>query len=207
MQLSGVVDEVRLYFAAASAEQVAKRHADGSEISSDAVLAVSFDDGSARDHSIQRNNGTVEGGKPVDGKFGKAIQFTAKGKKKGGNSTVKPGDSLVDPKWTQDVPIYVRAMVLGGKTLFIAGPPDIIDEEATFKQLSESDPRVTRLLTKQDDALEGQDGAQLLSVDIETGKVVNTVDLKSLPSWDGLAGANGKLFLSTLDGKVMCFGK
>ena len=207
MQLSGVVDEVRLYFSAASGEQIAKRHADGSEISGDAVLAVSFDDGSARDHSLQRNNGTIEGGKPVDGKFGKAIQFTAKGKKKGGNSSIKPGDSLVDPKWTQDVPIYVRAMVLGGKTLFIAGPPDIIDEESTFKQLSQSDPRVARLLTKQDDALEGRDGAQLLSVDIETGEVVHTVQLKSLPSWDGLAGANGQLFLSTLDGKVMCFGK
>ncbi|QDT08455.1 PQQ-binding-like beta-propeller repeat protein [Planctomycetes bacterium K23_9] len=207
MQLSGVVDEVRLYFAAATKEQISKRHADGSEISSNAVLAVSFDDGSARDHSIKRNNGTVMGGKPVDGKFGKAIQFTGKRKKVGDSGSTKPGNSLVDPKWTQDVPIYVRAMVLGGKTLFIAGPPDIIDEEATFKQLSESDPRVTRLLTKQDDALEGHDGAQLLSVDIETGKVINTVDLQSLPSWDGLAGANGKLFLSTLDGKVICFGK
>ncbi|MGB7347645.1 MAG: PQQ-binding-like beta-propeller repeat protein [Pirellulaceae bacterium] len=207
LQLTGVVDEVRLYFAAATDEQIARRYTDGSEISSDAVLAVSFDDGSARDHSVKRNNGTVEGGNLVDGKFGKAMQFTARGKKPGGNNAAKQGDSLVDPKWTQDVPIYVRAMVLGGKNLFIAGPPDIIDEEATFKQLSEGDPRVQRLLTKQDDALGGEQGAQLLTVDIETGKVSNTVDLDSLPSWDGMAGANGQLFLSTLDGKVMCFGK
>ncbi len=208
LQLTGVVDEVRLYFAAATDEQIARRYDDGSEISSDAVLAVSFDDGSARDHSVKRNNGNVEGAKLVDGKFGKALQFSARGNKKAGaKNAVKSGNSLVDPKWTQDVPIYVRGMVLGGKNLFIVGPPDTIDEEATFKQLSQGDPRVQRLLTKQDDALSGAMGAQLLAVDIETGKVSNTVELESLPSWDGLAGANGQLFLSTLDGKVMCFGK
>ena len=112
---------------------------------------------------------------------------------------------MVDPKWTQDVPIYVRAMVLGGKHLFICGPPDIIDEEETFAKLTESDPAVQKLLSKQDDALAGKDGAQLLSVNTDTGEVENKVDLKSLPSWDGLSGANGKLFLSTLDGKIICF--
>ena len=204
MQLTGVVDEVRLYFSAAKADQIARRYEDGSEISADAVLAVSFDDGSARDHSLRRHNGTVMGGTLADGKFGKAIKFTAR-KKKGGNS--QPGNSLVDPKWTQDVPIYVRAMVLGGKHLFIAGPPDIIDEEETFAKLTESDPEVQTLLKKQDNALAGDQGAQLLSVNTDTGEVEGRVDLKSLPAWDGMSGANGKLFLSTLDGTVMCFGK
>ncbi|NNE00098.1 MAG: PQQ-binding-like beta-propeller repeat protein [Pirellulaceae bacterium] len=204
MPLTGIVDEVRLYFAAATDQQIASRYADGSEISADAVLAVSFDDGSARDHSVKRNNGTLEGGKLVDGKFGKAIQFSAK--KQGGNATSKTGNSLVDPKWAHDIPIYVRAMVLGGNNLFIAGPPDLMDEEETFKQLTESDPRVQRLLAKQDEALEGDQGAQLMSVNISTGEIENTVELQSLPAWDALAGANGKLFLSTLDGTVICFG-
>ncbi|MFK8114674.1 MAG: PQQ-binding-like beta-propeller repeat protein [Rubripirellula sp.] len=205
-QLTGVIDEVRLYFEAADADRIAKRFNEGSEISSEAVLAVSFDDGSARDLSARRNNGTLEGGKLVEGKFGKAIQFSA-GKKRGGNNANKPGDSLVDPKWTQDVPIYVRGMVLGGSKLFIVGPPDIIDEEATFKQLAEDDKEVQTLLAAQDDSLNGKDGAQLLSVNIDTGEIENRVQLKSLPAWDGLAGANGSLFLSTLDGTVMCFGQ
>ena len=72
LPFAGAIDEVRLYFEAATAERIAKRFQDGSEISSDAVLAVSFDDGTARDHGIHRNNGTIEGAKVVDGKFGKA---------------------------------------------------------------------------------------------------------------------------------------
>ena len=51
---------------------------EGSEIAADAVLAVSFDDGTARDHSTARHNGTVENAKLVDGKYGKALQFQAR---------------------------------------------------------------------------------------------------------------------------------
>lgn len=205
-QFTGVVDEVRLYFEAADAEQVAKRYQDGSEISSEAVLAVSFDDGSARDLSARRNNGTLQGGKLVEGKFGKAMQFSGGKGNKANNNATKPGDSLVDPKWTQDVPIYVRSMVLAGSNLFICGPPDIIDEESTFQQLTERDPEVQKLLTEQDDVLNGKDGSLLLSVNIDTGEVENRLTLDTLPAWDSMAGAGGKLFLSTLDGSVICFG-
>jgi hypothetical protein len=203
-QFVGIVDEVRLYFHGATSEQVKLRYSDGSEIAGDAVLAVSFDDGTARDHSTFRHNGTVENAKLVDGKYGKALQFIAgKGGKKPAAQT---SNSLVDPKWTEDVSIYVRGMVLAGNHLFIVGPPDIINEEETFKQLSESDPRVQDLLAKQDVALLGEQGSRLLSVNIDTGEVENEVALQDLPTWDGLAGAGGHLFLSTLDGSVVCFG-
>ena len=144
LPFGGAIDEFRLYFEAADADQIARRFRDGSEISSDAVLAVSFDDGTARDHSVHRNNGTVEGGKAIEGKFGKAVQFTGRAKVSGNNNS-KPGESLVKPKWAQDVPIYVRGMVLAGPNLFIVGPPDTIDEEETFQKLAESDPEVQKL--------------------------------------------------------------
>ncbi len=210
--LSGIIDEVRLYFETFDDEAILKRFSEGSELSDEAVLAVSFDDGSARDHSLSRNNGTVEGGELVEGKFGQAFQFTAAANPKGkgkaaANNAENQGNSLVKPKWTQDVPIYVRAMVLSGFRLFIVGPPDIIDEEETFQKLSEKDPEVQALLELQDQALEGKDGGLLLVVNTETGKVERQIKLDTLPAWDGLAGANGRLFLSTLDGQVMCFGK
>lgn len=207
---TGIVDEFRLYFLAADDEQVKRRFTDGSEISSEAVLAVSFDDGTARDDSVNRNNGTLEGGLLVDGKIGKAIQFSAsvaKGGRKAPQGKPEQGNSLVEPKWSQDVPIYVRAMVLGGSKLFIVGPPDIIDEESTFQKLTEKDPEVQKLLDEQDAVLEGKDGARLLSVNIDTGEVENNLKIDSLPSWDGMAGANGRLYLSTLDGKLICFGE
>ena len=104
------------------------------------------------------------------------------------------------------MPIYVRGMVLAGFHLYIVGPPDIIDEEATFQKLSEKDAEVLKLLSAQDAAIEGRQGAMLLTVNAETGDIEHTVELDELPSWDGLAGAQGKLFLTTLDGSVMCFG-
>ncbi|TWU03644.1 outer membrane protein assembly factor BamB family protein [Neorhodopirellula pilleata] len=212
MPFVGVIDEVRLYFEAIDGDRITKRYREGTELSSDAVLAVSFDDGTARDHSVHRNNGTMDGVRSIEGKFGQAVQFVATkrqvgNKKAGGNSTLKPGESLVKPKWTSDVPIYVRGMVLAGSNLFIVGPPDTINEEETFAKLSDDDDEVQQELALQDAALEGEDGSSLLSVSIDTGTISNELKLPSLPTWDGLAGANGSLFLSTLDGTVMCFGQ
>ncbi len=219
---TGVIDEVRLYFLAADAEQVKHRFDDGSEISSEAVLAVGFDDGSARDLSVHANNGTLEGGRRVDGKVGGAVQFTNLARRGGGgpnkgagkkNAKAKNkaatlgGESLVKPKWAKDVPIYVRAMALAGENLFIAGPPDIIDEEETFQGLAEKDPQVQKLLDDQDAVLEGRDGGLLLSVNIHSGEVEQRLELDELPTWDGLASAGGKLFLTTLDGSVECWGE
>lgn len=208
----GVIDEVRLYFSAATDEQVEKRFSNGDEIAPDPVLVVGFDDGTARDFSTHRHDGTINGGKPFEGKVGQGMQFTSGNRRnaakgKGDNSTQKPGESLVQPKWTKDVPIYVRAMVLAGQNLFIVGPPDIIDEESTFQKLTERDAEVQNLLKQQDDAIEGKTGGQLLAVNIDSGEIEHTEQLGTLPAWDGLSGANGRLFLSTLDGQVMCFGK
>ena len=72
----GVIDEVRLYFTAATDEQIAARFKNGDEVAPEPVLVVGFDDGTARDVSTHRNNGTVSGGKPAEGKVGQGIQFT-----------------------------------------------------------------------------------------------------------------------------------
>ncbi|WP_413433142.1 PQQ-binding-like beta-propeller repeat protein [Crateriforma spongiae] len=202
---TGIIDEVRIYFAAATSQQIAERYSNGSEISGDAVLAYSFDDGSARDHSLHRNSGTVMGAKSVDGQFGRAVQFTPSRKKN--KNASRQGNSLVEPKWTQDVPVYVRGMVLAGENLFIIGPPDIIDEQKTFEGLSNDDPKTHALLNRQDKALLGAEGAALLAINIDTGEVKREIQLDSLPTWDGMAGANGSLFLTTLNGEVICFSK
>lgn len=217
-QFVGIIDEVRLYFAAVDAATVKARFTDGSEMHPEPVLVVSFDDGTARDMSLHRNNGTLSGGRPAKGKFGEAIQFSGRagagggGKKQAATAQNKAApdnskNSLIEPKWNVDVPIYVRAMALSGFNLFIAGPPDLIDEEATFQQLAQKDAAVQQQLASQAAALEGSQGGKLVTVNSETGEIQQVLELPALPAWDGLAAARGRLFLSTLDGQVMCFGQ
>jgi outer membrane protein assembly factor BamB len=201
---AGIIDEVRLYTRATDDQSVSDRFKDGSELHDDACLVVTFDDGTARDFSIYRNNGTLEGGTVAEGRFGKGIQFAAQ---RNATANAAPGNSLVQPKWTADIPIYVRAMVLSGAKLFVAGPLDLIDEEATFKQISQRDESVQELLEVQDQALNGKFSGLLLTIDCETGAVEHRLELGTLPAWDGLAGANGRLYLSTTDGQLVCIGE
>ncbi len=201
--LAGIIDEVRLYFEAFPADAIARRFADNEELADSAVLVVPFDDGSARDMSLHRNNGTIEGARIVAGKFGRAVQVSPGRKNANGG---RQGNTLVQPKWAQDVPIYVRAMALSGVRLFIVGPPDIVDEEEAFQHLSEKDPKVQELLAEQDAALQGAQGALLLVVNIDSGEVESALKLDATPAWDGLSGAQDQLFLSTSDGRVVCLG-
>ncbi len=238
---TGVIDEVRIYFEGVSADAIKKRYESELEMGPDPKLVVTFDDGSARDLSLYRNNGTVEGGVPIDGHTGKGIRFSNNaarlnvseddsptkanannnkgggkarqnannkaGNQQAGNANkAQNGNSLIKPKWTSDIPVYARAMVLAGDELFVAGPLDMIDEEETFKKLTEKDAEVQQLLTAQDDALNGGVGGLLLSINCGTGEVDHRIELGTLPAWDAMAGAGGKLFLSTVDGQVMCYG-
>jgi len=81
----------------------------------------------------------------------------------------------------------VRAMVLAGPTLFVAGSPDVVDPK---------DPWA---------AVEGRDGGVLRALSARDGSTLGKWPLEAAPAWDGLAAAAGRLYLSTSDGRVMCF--
>jgi len=44
-------------------------------------------------------------------------------------------------------------------------------------------------------------------ISTENGGLGQEVKLDSPPVWDGMAIAQGRLFVATVDGKVTCFGK
>ncbi|UCD29720.1 MAG: PQQ-binding-like beta-propeller repeat protein [Planctomycetota bacterium] len=112
--------------------------------------------------------------------------------------------SAVNFKWTKDdPPLQARAMVLADKTLFIAGPPDVVDEEEALKRRGEIN--ITQKLAEQEAAFEGQKGALLWAVDTSSGNKLAEYNLQSPPTWDGMAAANNNLFISTTGGKVVCF--
>jgi outer membrane protein assembly factor BamB len=98
-------------------------------------------------------------------------------------------------------------MALAGKTIFMSGPPDMIDEEYAFERMSQKDPAIFEQLKEQDEALDGKRGASLWAVSTESGKMGSELKLKSPPVWDGMSVAQGRLYVATVDGKVICFGK
>ena len=112
---------------------------------------------------------------------------------------------LVKHHWTKDLPLFARAMVLAGKTLFIAGPPDLVDEQQVFTQIN--NPKVKQSLIDQAAALNGEKGATLMAVLTADGKKLAQYDLDSPPIFDGMAAAGGRLYLSMKNGKVLCFGE
>ena len=100
--------------------------------------------------------------------------------------------------WTTRVPILVRAMALADKTLFIAGPRDILDEADTKTSAQED------LILKQEAAYNGEHGAVLWSVSADTGEKLSEHILDAPPVFDGMAAAQNRLFLTTVDGKLHC---
>jgi outer membrane protein assembly factor BamB len=108
--------------------------------------------------------------------------------------------------WTRDVGLFARAMVLAGKTLLVAGPPDFIEEEQAFQALGRKDADMKARLARQDAALNGAEGAKLLVVSGADGVVRSEVALPSPPVWDGMALADGRVYVVTLDGRVLALG-
>jgi len=93
---------------------------------------------------------------------------------------------LKPPVWYDFTPIRVRGMVLAGKHLFVAGPPDVVDADDPLK------------------AFEGRKGGVLRVYSADKGKTIATHKLKSPPVFDGLIAATGRLFICTTDGHVVC---
>ncbi|MHC4741508.1 MAG: outer membrane protein assembly factor BamB family protein [Planctomycetota bacterium] len=89
-------------------------------------------------------------------------------------------------RWTQKLPVLTRAMVLAKDRLFMAGPPDLFDSDSPAA------------------ALEGGEGGLLCVLSTADGKLITKYDLKSPPVFDGMAAAGGKLYMATLDGRVVC---
>ena len=102
--------------------------------------------------------------------------------------------------------LLVNAMVLGPDRLFIAGPPDVADETKMLGYLPGADDKINRQLKAQSDAWQGKQGGLLRAVSLENGKKLSECKLDSVPVFDGMSAANGKLFMSTLDGTVVCIG-
>jgi outer membrane protein assembly factor BamB len=95
----------------------------------------------------------------------------------------RPARTKVKYFWSKAIPFYPRAMLLAGETLFIAGPAEILD-------FGSKDPA-------------GE--VWLWAVSTEDGTKKAEYKLKAAPVYDSFAACPGKLYFSTVDGRVVCY--
>ena len=109
-------------------------------------------------------------------------------------------------KWAKAaLPLQARGLVLAGGTLFVAGPPDVLAEEEALHNYD--DPAVQAALAAQTAALRGKRGGRLLAFSTQDGTVQAAYEIGAMPVFDGMVAAAEKLFLATVDGKVICLGQ
>jgi outer membrane protein assembly factor BamB len=195
---AGLIDEVRIYHRALSPAEI-QQHAAANQSTninnSDLALYLSFDKGKASDTSGNKNHGQVHNAQAVKGKIGRAMKFTG---------SVKPqSDFVIEHHWTHDLPFFARAMTLADQTLFIAGPPDLVNEDEVFNRFYEQNTQDK--LAEQNEALKGKKGALFWAVSTANGNKLAQYKLNALPVFDGMAAANSRLYLSATDGSVQCF--
>jgi outer membrane protein assembly factor BamB len=189
----GLIDEVRLYDSSLSKEQIAELAAGRKFRAPAPTLAYSFDDGNARDESGNENHGEMEGTKPSPGKFGGALRFTGK---------ANPAGYIVKHHWTQDLPLFARAMMLSDGVIFAAGPRDLVNEEKAFRFFDLAETQET--LSEQAAHMQGKRGAVLWAVRADSGEKVGELDLDVCPVFDGMAAAGERLYITNRDGSVIC---
>ncbi|NBR86516.1 MAG: hypothetical protein EBS84_11155 [Proteobacteria bacterium] len=234
---TGMMDQFAIYSRALSPTEVQARLADPTvKTDKTLVLFSSFDKGDARDEAGNNHGISGPGVETGKGRSGAALWFrrapsapaaVVAGNVKGKTAAAKaaaaapanpaqPGQpapapaqkgTFVQNDWQRYVPIITRAMTMAGKTLFVSGAEDLVDEEYAFERLAAKDKSILQQLQEQDDALEGKRGAMLWSVSVEDGKQGAGLNLASPPVWDGMVVAQGRLYVSSLDGVVRCFGK
>jgi hypothetical protein len=77
-------------------------------------------------------------------------------------------------------------MVRAGETIFVAGSPDVVDPK---------DPH---------GAWEGRKGGVLAAFATGDGEKLAEYPLESPPVWDGMAAADGRLFVALRNGTIVC---
>jgi outer membrane protein assembly factor BamB len=103
-------------------------------------------------------------------------------------------------RWTTQVPLFVTAMVVADRTMFMAGPPDIIRTEQTQGEQALTLENPHEVVA----TWAGEKGALLWAVSTEDGNKLAEYKLESLPVFDGMAATNGRLYLSMKNGRVLC---
>ena len=103
------------------------------------------------------------------------------------------------PLWTDPQSLIVRALVLGRDRLAMAGPRDL--GQKTPELLAFANEPEARA------GFAGEKGVYLRIANAADGQTLSECELPAMPVFDGLAAANGRLYLATRDGQVLCLAE
>jgi hypothetical protein len=198
LPFKGIIDEVRVYHGALPEAAIRSEAGLGEQPDmgpAELVLNLTFGKENASDTSGQKNHGTIVGAKPARGIDGAGMRFSGR----------LPAEvaSGVTHTWSGKVPLLVRGLVVADRTLFVAGPDDLLDEPTTLGAIA--DPETVEKLSAQQAALAGRSGGLLRAVACADGSVLSEQRLDTIPVWDGMAAAEGSLYLAAIDGTVRCY--
>ncbi|HID24805.1 MAG TPA: hypothetical protein EYP14_20730, partial [Planctomycetaceae bacterium] len=111
--------------------------------------------------------------------------------------------SAVNVTWVKEQPaVIARALALSGDAVLLAGPPNFIDERQAYRL--PDDPDVLAKLQRQDEAFQGRHGGELWVLAKADGTLRARYALDTVPVFDGMAVAGGRVYVSTVDGRVLC---
>jgi len=98
------------------------------------------------------------------------------------------GSPQASERWSSNIPLTGKAIALAGDQLFVAGTPVAFPEDDLAA------------------AYEGRMGGVLWVASADSGKKLAEIKLDAPPSWDGMAVAQGRLFVVLQDGSLRCLG-
>jgi hypothetical protein len=101
--------------------------------------------------------------------------------------------------WSVEKSLIVRAMVLAGDRMVVAGPPDLGRKTSEILAYENEEEALS--------GFRGEKGVVMRIVSARDGSAISQCELTSMPVFDGMSTAAGKVFISFKDGTVECWGE
>ncbi len=100
----------------------------------------------------------------------------------------KTASPQASERWSVNIPLTGKAIAVAGDRLFVAGTPVAFPKDDLAA------------------AYEGRMGGVLWAASADSGQKLAEIKLDAPPSWDGMAVAQGRLFVVLQDGSLRCLG-
>jgi hypothetical protein len=124
---------------------------------------------------------------PAKGKKARKAAAATGAKTKTKTKNTAAGSPQASERWSSNIPLTGKAIALAGDRLFVAGTPVAFPRDDLAA------------------AYEGRMGGVLWVASADSGKKLAEIKLDAPPSWDGMAVAQGRLFVVLQDGSLRCF--